>query len=312
MFAYGSGRSTLRGPGIMRASNRGASYLECRSCKFGHQDWGRDRPVIRDETVASRTRHDRGGSLGAGSAQVGSGNVTPRAVTMALRPPAASPVVLDVAAVVLVLAIGWRYGTGGGEAADISRTPASLPGDAPSPGPQVLVVDVSGEVRRAGVYRLPTGARVLDAVRKARAGRRADLDALNLAARLTDGEQMVVPRRGPVRPGLRCRRRGSGGTGLAQLGDARAARDPRRDRPGARAADHRLPHAARRFSLDRGARPGERHRPGPARGAARPCHAVSGRPPLSSQPTPDSSPRRSTARCSRCSPSGSPAAAGRR
>ena len=62
-----------------------------------------------------------------------------------------------------------------------------------------LVIDVSGEVR-AGVYRLPTGARVLDAVRKARAGRRADLDALNLAARLTDGEQIVVPRRGAGPP----------------------------------------------------------------------------------------------------------------
>ena len=70
-----------------------------------------------------------------------------------------------------------------GEAADIRRRRPSLPVDAPSPGPQVLVIDVSGEVRRAGVYRLPAGARVLDAVRKARAGRRADLDALNLAAR---------------------------------------------------------------------------------------------------------------------------------
>ena len=41
---------------------------------------------------------------------------------------------------------------------------------------------------------------MLDAVRKARAGRRADLDALNLAARLTDGEQIVVPRRGAGQP----------------------------------------------------------------------------------------------------------------
>ena len=107
---------------------------------------------------------------------------------------------LYAAAVVLVLAIGWRYGTGGGGGGGYQSTPASLPVDAPSPGPQVLVIDVSGEVRRAGVYRLPAGARVLDAVRKARAGRRADLDALNLAARLTDGEQIVVPRRGAGPP----------------------------------------------------------------------------------------------------------------
>ena len=107
---------------------------------------------------------------------------------------------LYAAAVVLVLAIGWRYGTGGGGGGGYQSTPASLPVDAPSPGPQILVIDVSGEVRRAGVYRLPTGARVLDAVRKARAGRHADLDALNLAARLTDGEQIVVPRRGAGAP----------------------------------------------------------------------------------------------------------------
>jgi competence protein ComEA len=46
------------------------------------------------------------------------------------------------------------------------------------------------------VYRLPTGARVQDAVKRAGATRRADLAAVNLAARLTDGEQVVVPVRG--------------------------------------------------------------------------------------------------------------------
>jgi competence protein ComEA len=102
---------------------------------------------------------------------------------------------LYAAAVVLVLAIGWRYSSGAG-GGGYPATPVSLPVEAPSSGPQVLVVDVSGDVRRAGVYRLPAGARVLDAVRKAHPGRRADLDALNLAARLTDGEQVIVPRRG--------------------------------------------------------------------------------------------------------------------
>jgi competence protein ComEA len=111
-----------------------------------------------------------------------------------LPPP--RQLVLYAAAVVLVLAIGWRYGTGGGGSDAYPSTPASLPVETPSPGLQVVVVDVTGEVRRAGVYRLTAGARVLDAVRKARPGRHADLDALNLAARLTDGEQVVVPRRG--------------------------------------------------------------------------------------------------------------------
>jgi competence protein ComEA len=109
--------------------------------------------------------------------------------------------VLYAAAVVVVLAIGWRYGTGGGGGGG-AYPPASAAtaSEAPSPEPQVVVVDVSGEVRRSGVYRLPAGARVLDAVRKARPGRRADLEALNLAARLTDGEQVVVPRHGSGPP----------------------------------------------------------------------------------------------------------------
>jgi competence protein ComEA len=104
---------------------------------------------------------------------------------------------LYAAAVLLVLAIGWRYSSGAAaDAGGYPSTPAAPPIAAPDAGPKVIVVDVSGEVRRAGVYRFPPGARVLDAVRKAHPARRADLDALNLAARLTDGEQVIVPRRG--------------------------------------------------------------------------------------------------------------------
>jgi competence protein ComEA len=59
-----------------------------------------------------------------------------------------------------------------------------------------VVVHVAGAVRDPGVYRLPGDARVDDAV--ARAGgatRRADLGGLNLAARLEDGRQVLVPER---------------------------------------------------------------------------------------------------------------------
>ena len=62
--------------------------------------------------------------------------------------------------------------------------------------PPVVVVDVAGAVRRPGVYRLPSGARVEEAVRRARVTGSADLSGVNLAARLTDGEQIVVPRQG--------------------------------------------------------------------------------------------------------------------
>ncbi len=60
-----------------------------------------------------------------------------------------------------------------------------------------MYVDVVGAVRRPGLYRLPNGSRVADAVARAGgASRTAELDLVNLAAPIADGEQVVVPRRG--------------------------------------------------------------------------------------------------------------------
>jgi competence protein ComEA len=67
----------------------------------------------------------------------------------------------------------------------------------PSGGGRV-VIDVSGAVRRPGVYRLPAGSRVADALRRAGgAKRRADLTQINRAAKLEDGRQVLVPVRTP-------------------------------------------------------------------------------------------------------------------
>jgi competence protein ComEA len=71
------------------------------------------------------------------------------------------------------------------------------PSDSAARAP-LLFVHVVGAVRRAGLFRLRDGSRVADAL--ARAGgptRHADLAAVNLAAPLVDGQQVVVPRRGP-------------------------------------------------------------------------------------------------------------------
>jgi competence protein ComEA len=80
-------------------------------------------------------------------------------------------------------------------AAPLARIDAesSAAGSAPA-----LVVHVVGAVHRPGLFRLQEGSRVADAV--SRAGgptRRADLSAVNLAAPLADGQQVIVPRRGP-------------------------------------------------------------------------------------------------------------------
>ena len=59
-----------------------------------------------------------------------------------------------------------------------------------------LVVHVAGAVRRPGVYRMPVGSRVDDAVSRAGgAAPRAELEGVNLAAKLADGQQVVVPER---------------------------------------------------------------------------------------------------------------------
>ena len=66
-------------------------------------------------------------------------------------------------------------------------------------GPSRVVVHVAGAVRHPGVYTLREGARVRDAVSRAGGpSRTADEDAVNLAAKLADGQQVVVPRRVPV------------------------------------------------------------------------------------------------------------------
>ena len=84
------------------------------------------------------------------------------------------------------------------------------------------VVHVAGAVRKPGVYRLADGARVQDAVRRAGgAGRGADLGAVNLAARVADGQQVVVPRRAPganAEAAAAAAGAGTGGAGAAAHG----------------------------------------------------------------------------------------------
>ena len=97
---------------------------------------------------------------------------------------------------VVVVVLGVRYlGRGDAEPA-ASSAPAIQVEEGASGASSRVTVHVAGAVRRPGVYRLAPRSRVVDAVRRAGGARhRADLSALNLAAKLEDGRQVVVPLR---------------------------------------------------------------------------------------------------------------------
>jgi competence protein ComEA len=70
-----------------------------------------------------------------------------------------------------------------------------------APADGTVMVQVAGEVYKPGVIELPANARVVDAVRKAGGPTKAgDANALNLAARVQDGEKIVVAKRGVTAP----------------------------------------------------------------------------------------------------------------
>jgi competence protein ComEA len=107
-----------------------------------------------------------------------------------------------VAAALLVLAlvvVGVQHVRAGGRPAALAVAPIRVAPSASS-RPRVavgVVVDVEGAVRHPGLIRLPAGSRIADAV--ARAGgttRLADRSGENLAAPVSDGQQVLVPRRG--------------------------------------------------------------------------------------------------------------------
>lgn len=74
---------------------------------------------------------------------------------------------------------------------------AEVGAEAAPPEPAVLVVHVDGAVAAPGVYELAEGSRAVDAVNAAGGlAEGADLTSINLAAPLSDGEKIHVPREG--------------------------------------------------------------------------------------------------------------------
>jgi competence protein ComEA len=113
-----------------------------------------------------------------------------------------SQLVAYAAFAILVVALGVRFmHRQEPAAAPVSAAPAERSAgtggvSVARPASAGSVVHVAGAVREPGVYRLPAGARVQDAIERA-GGERAsgDVNAINLAAKVADGQQIVVPAR---------------------------------------------------------------------------------------------------------------------
>ena len=111
-----------------------------------------------------------------------------------------------VAVAAVVLAVGVRYvvlpkaaGPTGGEPlvlASASPLPAAPTVVASPSAAADVVVYVCGAVKSPGVVRVPADARIADALALAGGpGAKAELDGVNLAAKVVDGQQIMVPER---------------------------------------------------------------------------------------------------------------------
>ena len=102
-----------------------------------------------------------------------------------------------VAAAVLGTLALMRLVDAGGDRAPAPTAPpvaVSAGGRAERPEAAGAYVHVAGAVRRPGLYKLPASARVAVALERAGGPRgKANLAAVNLAARVEDGQQIVVP-----------------------------------------------------------------------------------------------------------------------
>ncbi len=108
-----------------------------------------------------------------------------------------------------------------------TATPSPAPSATPTPRP--LRVYISGAVRRPDVYALPPDSIIKDALLAAGGPvEDADLDRVNLAAAVADGQHVYIPHQGetalPVSLSCECSEpSGSGGQGQVDINTADAA-----------------------------------------------------------------------------------------
>src|SRR4051812_11142877 len=135
-------------------------------------------------------------------------------------------VVAGVLALFAVVRLTGSHGAGGGARVQVDSSPAAA-GPRASHDGAAIYVHVAGAVRRRGLLKLASGSRVATAVQRAGGpGPRAELSGVNLAARLEDGQQVLVPVRGaaaaPGTAGSEPTSPGAAGVPRASLGSVTA------------------------------------------------------------------------------------------
>lgn len=106
----------------------------------------------------------------------------------------------------LTLAITLTAGLGLKAFVGFKAAPAEVAGTAVTPGqaqaanPEIIVY-VTGAVQKQGLVKLRSDARLDDALKAAGLANDADLNTLNLAEKLKDGEKIVVPKIGAIQAG---------------------------------------------------------------------------------------------------------------
>ncbi len=99
----------------------------------------------------------------------------------------------------------------------VPQSGGSAPGALGPAGAGLITIHAAGQVSAPGVYSVPAGARVADVITAAGGlAPEADVDTLNLAAKVADGSRVYVPRKGEQVPP-------AGGTSAAAGGDGGAA-----------------------------------------------------------------------------------------
>ena len=132
------------------------------------------------------------------------------------------------AALVVAVLVARSLASGGGEEPAAVRVDAAPAEAVPGAAGGGAVVQVAGEVRRPGVYTVPAGARVHEAVERAGGmTRRADPAGVNLVARVSDGQQVIVPRRGAAAPGAAGAAGPGSGSGSGSVAPGSGAAGPR-------------------------------------------------------------------------------------